>query len=74
MPSRITFMLLLGLAGLVASCGIDKADIGVETPPLLLRREGTFPADSTRFTHDAQGLNIVASFKRAIAPTAGATV
>ncbi|RKZ14973.1 hypothetical protein DRQ53_10240 [bacterium] len=68
MSRRITIMLLLGLAGLVASCGIDKADIGVETPPLLLRREGTFPADSTRFTHDAQGLNIVASFNRAIEP------
>lgn len=56
--------LLLPLLAL-AACGIDKADIGMDTPPLLQREEGTSPADSTANLYDADGLDLVVNFNRA---------
>lgn len=62
MDRRLAFAVLLPL---VAACGIDKADIGVDTPPLLVRAEGTVPADSTAHAYDADGLDLVVGFNRA---------
>lgn len=66
MSRAANVLVLLTLA--VTGCGIDKADIGVKTPPLLLRDEGTFPADSTQNLYDARGLDLIAVFNRVVEP------
>jgi hypothetical protein len=52
------------LVALLVACGIDKADIGTDTPPLIQRDEGTSPADSTGGLHDPDGLDLVVNFNR----------
>jgi hypothetical protein len=60
---NLSVFALLALAVALAGCGIDKADIKAETPPLQIGT-GTSPADSTEFLFDPDGLNLVVGFKR----------
>ena len=54
-------LILLLVAAILAGCGIDKADIEAETPPLQIGN-GTTPADSTEFLFDPDGINLVVGF------------
>ncbi len=61
MHARLVLLLLL-----VAGCGYNDFQEGVRKPALVLRAEGTVPADSTEYLHEEAGLNLVATFNRAI--------
>lgn len=56
-------MVLLFVAAVASGCGIDKADIAAETPPLRLGY-GTSPVDSTEYLFDPDGLDLVVAFLR----------
>lgn len=56
-------LILLAFVAIITGCGIDKADIAAETPPLQVGN-GTTPVDSTEFLFDPDGINLVVGFKR----------
>ena len=56
--------LIVLLLAFAQGCGIDKADIGTVTPPLIMRLEGTAPRDSTENLFDSGGLPLVVNFNR----------
>lgn len=67
--NRGSTVFLVGLVALVVSsvagCRFDNPESPVQTPPLILR--SSVPADSAAAAYDAQGLDLIAIFRRDIA-------
>jgi hypothetical protein len=61
-------LLIVVLSAFSQGCGIDTADISTQTPPLIVRVEGTAPHDSTENLFDSRGLPLIVNFNRQFAP------